>query len=333
MRVPDPAMVGRRLTRQSRKDATNSFSIPRPGWPCFRAGGPMTAMFKNQPWRPEWLQRLRAGRGANIRLAALLVSLLLHGLVFWWGMNSARFGTPSQEKIQAIRVFLQPMELPALAAPPRPLTNEAPPADKPAALPAAITPPRAAATPTPPASPSPAASPAPVVAITPAPVPGLPVAVSLAPLPVAAAPDTLAGPPTAATGGMTTSPAAPTTGAAAAQVGPIGSGAATGAAGQVTGGSSTGSGLTLYKQRLFAHIDAHKIYPPSARRRQIEGQVRVSFTIEPGGALSDLKVTEGHPQLEAAARQTLQSALPLPLPANGVELPFNFSFRMDFRLR
>lgn len=293
----------------------------------------MTDLFKSQAWRPEWLQRLRADRGANIRLAALLVSLLLHGLVFWWGMNSARFGTPSQEKIQAIRVFLPPMELPELAAPPRPLAAKAPPAAKPAALPAVVTPPMAAAAPTPPAPPSPAASPTPVVAVSPAPLASPPVAISMAPLPVAAVSAGMASPPAAVTGGVTTSQTGPTTGAAAGQVGPTGGGAATGAAAQVPSGSPAGSGLELYKRRLFEHIDAHKIYPPTARRRQLQGQVKVAFTIEPGGGLSNLKVSEGHPQLEEAARQTVQCALPLPLPADGVELPFNFCYRMDFRLR
>lgn len=93
------------------------------------------------------------------------------------------------------------------------------------------------------------------------------------------------------------------------------------------------AGKELYLRALFSHIEAHKFYPPPARRRQLEGQVRVAFTIDRAGGVSDLKVSEGHPQLEAAARQTVLSALPLPVPAAGVALPFNLAYNMDFRLR
>jgi TonB family protein len=290
----------------------------------------MTDSILNNDLPQEIISRPRGDRRANFRPAALLVSLVLHGLLFWWGLNSARFGTPSPEKIQAIRVFLQPMELPELAAPARP--NYVAPAAKASAPPAPVAPAPTAAPPSPALVPAPAASPAPVTAAPEAPGP---MALSLAPLPVAAVSAAEAGRPAAGAHGLAPGVPATTgnTGGTLSSSGQSGSGVATSAPAPANGGTTAGSGLELYKRRLFEHIDAHKIYPPSARRRLLEGQVRVAFTIDAAGGLCDLQVSEGHPLLAEAARQTVQCALPLPLPAGEVELPFKFSFRMDFRLR
>lgn len=262
----------------------------------------MNAFSSNPAGLADVPQRLRDDRQANIRLVALLITLLLHGLVFRWGMNSARFSAPSQEKMQAIRVFLQPLELPRLAAPPRPACAKSPRAAAPATTPPVAPVPREAALAPPSVVSAPPPSPCPVVVPAPETVSSPAVAVSLAPLPVASS-----------------------------GVGQVG--VANGAAVAVAGNGAAGTGKELYLRALFAHIEAHKFYPPSARRRQLEGQVRVSFTIDAGGGVSDLKVSEGHPQLEEAALQTVRSALPLPLPAGGVTLPFSLSYRMDFRLR
>jgi len=289
--------------------------------------------------RTECIQRLRDDRQTNIRMAALLVTVVLHGLVFWWGMNSARLGASSPERIQAIRVFLQPLALPELAAVVRP-HRALPPAASPALPPTPAVLPRVATPPSPPASP--AISPTPVVAAPATPSNSEVAAVSLAPLPVAA-PVVVPAPVAAVASAVTVSqPVAgesgashPTTTVNASSGGGQAAGAAVANVAVAPGarGGAAGSGKELYLQALFTHIEAHKYYPPSARRRQLEGQVRVSFTIEPGGGVSNLKASEGHPQLEEAALQTVRSALPLPLPAGGVTLPFNLSYHMDFRLR
>lgn len=279
----------------------------------------MNAFPSNPAGQADVLQRLRDDRQTNIRLVALLITLLLHGLVFWWGMNSARFSAPSQEKMQAIRVFLQPLELPRLAAPPRPACAKAPHGAAPAAAPPVVQPTREAALAPPSVVSAPPPSPCPVVVTAPETVSSPAVAtVSMAPLPVAAS---------------VAAPATPlgATANGSSGVGQIGVANTTSIA--VAGNGNAGTGKELYLRALFAHIEAHKFYPPSARRRQLEGQVRVSFTIDAGGGVSDLKVSEGHPQLEEAALQTVRSALPLPLPAGGVALPFSLSYHMDFRLR
>lgn len=285
----------------------------------------MTVLSSNPAGRPAGFERLRAERQAHIRLAALLVTLVLHGLLFWWGMNSARFSAPSQEKLQAIRVFLQPLELPELAAPARPPCAKPGPAARPAAAPPLVPLPREAS---PPASPVAAA---PVAVAAPESAPSPIAATSLAPLPVAAAAAAPAAPVAdAGRAARETASLAPAAKASAGG-GPVGVAPGTEVAG--ASGSAAGTGKELYLRALFAHIEAHKFYPASARRRQLEGQVRVAFTIDAAGGVSDLTVSEGHPQLAEAARQTVLGARPLPLPAAGVKLPFSLTYNMDFRLR
>lgn len=295
----------------------------------------MIAWVSGPAGRPESMQNHRADRYANVRLAALLVTVLLHGLVFWWGLNSARLSHPSREKIQAIRVFLQPL---ALSEPPpqvRPNCSCAKPL--PVAKAVAVPPPVAVPREIPPSPTpvvlSPAISPPPVAAAAPAPL-SSPAALSLAPLPVAAA-VVVPAPPlaVASRSGNEAATGAMAAATAAAVVGTAGAAVSTASPAAVAGSGAAGGGKELYLRSLFAHIEAHKFYPPAARRRQLEGQVRVAFTIEPSGQISNLKVSEGHPQLEEAARQTVLGALPLPLPAAGVTLPFALTYRMEFRLR
>lgn len=270
-------------------------------------------------------RRLRAERPNNIQRAALLVTLLLHGLLFWWGMNSAGFGTPPQGKIEVLRVFLQPMTFPELAAPSR-QQRALPPTATPT-----VAPPLGSPLQTPTIPVASALSPTSTVVSAPEAL-SIQTAVSVAPLPVAAAAAVPAVP--AATGdhsGSASAPVAVPGANAFPGPGPAGVPSVQGVA--TADGGTVGGGKELYLRTLFAHIEAHKFYPAAARRRQLEGQVRISFTIGPAGGVSDLKVSEGHPQLEEAALQTLRSARPLPLPAGGVTLPFTLSYRMDFRLR
>lgn len=281
----------------------------------------MTDIIMNTDCPDETFRRLRADRPVKTRLAPLLVTLLLHGLLFWWGLNSARLYAPSQGNIQAIRVFLQPLALPEPAVTSPPAAAKPGPAVSPAADPPVVALPRVASLLPPSVVSAPALSPSPVVATAQEAPPGPTVAVSVAPLPIAASAAVQAVPGVVGSrAGGDTAPVAPAGVANIAGVAEVGSAIA-------------GAGKELYLRTLFAHIEAHKFYPPSARRRQLEGQVRVAFTIDASGGISDLQVAEGHPQLEEAARQTVRSALPLPLPAGGVTLPFSLSYRMDFRLR
>lgn len=87
-----------------------------------------------------------------------------------------------------------------------------------------------------------------------------------------------------------------------------------------------------YLARLLAHIDSHKFYPRSARRRGEKGEVRVSFYLLRDGAIRDLQITGGSKVLRLAARQAIQDALTLPPPPDTLELQEPVSFGMVYRL-
>lgn len=96
--------------------------------------------------------------------------------------------------------------------------------------------------------------------------------------------------------------------------------------------------LTLEQEResyllqLLAHIDNHKFYPRSARRRGTEGEISVAFYLRKDGSISELRVTGGSKVLREAAKQAVQRALSLPLPPESMPLQQPIRFAMVYRL-
>jgi protein TonB len=87
-----------------------------------------------------------------------------------------------------------------------------------------------------------------------------------------------------------------------------------------------------YLQRLLAHIDSHKFYPRSARRRGTEGEIQVAFYLRKDGNISDLQITGGSKVLRTAAKQAVQQALSLPPPPESMPLQEPVRFSMVYRL-
>jgi protein TonB len=88
-----------------------------------------------------------------------------------------------------------------------------------------------------------------------------------------------------------------------------------------------------YLARLLAHIDSHKFYPRSARRRGQEGDVHVAFYLLQDGGIRALEVSGGNRQLREAAQRAVQASLPLPQPPASINLHEQVSFSMQFRLK
>ncbi len=88
-----------------------------------------------------------------------------------------------------------------------------------------------------------------------------------------------------------------------------------------------------YLAKLMAHIEAHKHYPKAARRRGIEGEVSVTFTIMAGGAVEGLRAEGAHSVLGRAAEDAVRASTPLPAPPETMSLPLEISFGMVFALR
>ena len=70
-----------------------------------------------------------------------------------------------------------------------------------------------------------------------------------------------------------------------------------------------------YVSVIMASIQAHKIYPYSARRRHMEGQVQVSFFINAQGQVYDLQIKGASSVLRLATKQAVDDAVPFPKPS------------------
>jgi protein TonB len=80
-------------------------------------------------------------------------------------------------------------------------------------------------------------------------------------------------------------------------------------------------------RELLARIRAARRYPELARRRELEGIVRVSFVVGGDGHPRDVHATHGaDPLLDEAAIDAVKRAAPLPVVDGPVEV------ELDFRL-
>ncbi len=88
-----------------------------------------------------------------------------------------------------------------------------------------------------------------------------------------------------------------------------------------------------YLAELLSHIESHKHYPRSARRRHIEGVVQVSFRLLPEGQIEGLKVAGKRRVLQQASRSSVIASLPVPRPPKELDLPLSINFSMAFVLK
>jgi len=133
-----------------------------------------------------------------------------------------------------------------------------------------------------------------------------------------------------------------------ALLGPPGSGGAVSGVGTGSGapgghgrglGPGLGEGLSGipkdYLTALHREIERHKTYPAQARRRGLEGEVRVGFVVECDGSISRVEVvgSSGSNLLDEAAAATLQQIRRLPPLPDSLRLArLRLELPMVFRL-
>jgi protein TonB len=234
-------------------------------------------------------------------------------------------------------LLLQMPVLPRLAAGPADAVRvhlvSGPPASATAAPEAPVAAPPPAAVPLPPPPkpvPKPKPPPTPVLKPQPRPV----TVVKPQPEPVPPAPSPVSSPQTAPPE-TPTSPVAPLPAAAVAAPqagsGPPGLAPAP-HAGEGHGAATAPDADTL--RALMRHLEAHRHYPVQARRKGIEGTVRLAFRIRSDGTLASVEVREssGSRLLDRAAVRTVERASPLPrdlaAALAGQELTLPVTFRL-----
>jgi protein TonB len=92
------------------------------------------------------------------------------------------------------------------------------------------------------------------------------------------------------------------------------------------------SGVQNYLALVMQRVERHKNYPRVARRRGLEGSVRIRFQIAADGSVRALNLEDGHSLLQAAARRAVENAMPFPPPPPGAAKPCPIAFTMLFEL-
>ena len=79
-------------------------------------------------------------------------------------------------------------------------------------------------------------------------------------------------------------------------------------------------------EQIQAALDRARYYPRLARRRGIEGEVRLRFRISPAGEVESVEILKGsgHALLDSASIRTVYRAAPLPYVEGWLEVPLSF---------
>ncbi|MCW8930491.1 MAG: energy transducer TonB, partial [Gammaproteobacteria bacterium] len=69
-----------------------------------------------------------------------------------------------------------------------------------------------------------------------------------------------------------------------------------------------------YFALLMRHVEVHKHYPRVARKRKIEGEILISFSLFADGSIKNLLINGKRSILEKASKNAIANALPMPMP-------------------
>jgi len=88
-----------------------------------------------------------------------------------------------------------------------------------------------------------------------------------------------------------------------------------------------------YLSHIIAIIKTHKTYPYAARRRHIEGDIHVIFSIASNGQIRDIQMTGEHTSLRHASLAAIEASNPLPKPPLAIFQTLQANFIMQYRLK
>ena len=115
----------------------------------------------------------------------------------------------------------------------------------------------------------------------------------------------------------------------------IGIGVACAFAGAGGGGGDAGAEYGPWLGRLRDLIQGSLRYPTAARRRGVSGIVTLEMTIQPNGAIGDVRVVESssHALLDTAAVEAVRELPAQPMPADLPRRPLRVRLPVVFQLR
>jgi len=87
-----------------------------------------------------------------------------------------------------------------------------------------------------------------------------------------------------------------------------------------------------YLAAIMSAIEAHKIYPYSARRRHLQGNIDISFMIDSSGQISDIRINGKFSTLKASSMDALQDSRPFPPLPKEMTTPIRFHCIMKYQL-
>jgi protein TonB len=87
-----------------------------------------------------------------------------------------------------------------------------------------------------------------------------------------------------------------------------------------------------YLAKLLAKIEAKKHYPTIARRRNMQGKIKVSFNLSCEGKISNLSIVGPHSILRKATGKAIHAAQPLPQPPTQIDCPMPVHYAMAYSL-
>ena len=99
------------------------------------------------------------------------------------------------------------------------------------------------------------------------------------------------------------------------------------------GSAADANARDRYLSSVLAHIESHKFYPQTARRRGLQGNVHVCFTLDATGMVTDLHVTGDNSLFVESAKAAVLNAIPLPKAPSFDGFPLTVRYQMVFKLQ
>ena len=95
----------------------------------------------------------------------------------------------------------------------------------------------------------------------------------------------------------------------------------------------TAAEMQSFKASLKTKIKQNLHYPPTARRRGVQGEVAVRFTLFSDGSIRDISVLQGEEIFHTAAKAAVASAEGIDIPKNLLtSLPKQMDLTLEFKL-